>query len=101
MALTTEKTVVVPLKGANYPTWKVQVKMALMKDDLWGFADGTEIAPSGEGGRGKVQGQEKQGLGCDCAGSESLSALLDWRSQGTERCLDEARESFPEEDLGK
>ena len=36
---------VVPLNGGNYPTWKVQCRMALLKDGLWGLASGTEHAP--------------------------------------------------------
>lgn len=36
------KTAIVPLTGRNYPTWKVQCKMALMKDSLWGIVSGTE-----------------------------------------------------------
>ena len=40
------KTVsVVPLNGSNYPTWKVQCRMALMKDGLWTIVDGTEAPP--------------------------------------------------------
>ena len=39
------KTAIVPLTGANYPTWKVQCKMSLMKDGLWGIVDGSETAP--------------------------------------------------------
>ena len=40
------KTVsIVPLCGKNYPTWKVQCKMALMKEGLWGIASGAEAAP--------------------------------------------------------
>ena len=40
------KTVtVVPLNGSNYPTWKVQCRMALMKDGLWGIVNGTETPP--------------------------------------------------------
>ncbi len=35
----------VPLNGSNYRTWKVQCKMALMKDGLWGIVNGTETAP--------------------------------------------------------
>lgn len=34
-----------PLVGTNYPTWKVQCKMALMKDGLWGIVNGTEVRP--------------------------------------------------------
>ena len=41
------KTVsVVPLNGSNYPTWKVQCRMALMKDGLWTIVDGTEPPPA-------------------------------------------------------
>ena len=36
------KTAIVPLTGKNYPTWKVQCKMALMKDSLWGIVAGSE-----------------------------------------------------------
>lgn len=39
---------VVPLKGANYPTWKVQVKMSLIKDALWDIVSGSEVAPSSD-----------------------------------------------------
>ena len=34
------------LDGKNYATWKVQVKMLLMKDELFGIVDGTEVAPT-------------------------------------------------------
>ena len=41
------KTVtVVPLNNSNYPTWKVQCRMALMKDGLWGIVNGTETPPN-------------------------------------------------------
>lgn len=43
------KTVsIVPLNGKNYPTWKVQCRMALMKDGLWAIVNKTEVDP-GEG----------------------------------------------------
>jgi hypothetical protein len=46
MAEVLNKTVaIVPLTGANYPTWKVQCKMSLMKDGLWGIVSGAEAAP--------------------------------------------------------
>ena len=38
-------TTVVPLNGTNYPTWKVQCKMALMKDGLWEIVTEKEVAP--------------------------------------------------------
>ena len=33
---------VTPLNGSNYATWRVQCKMALMKEGLWGIVAGTE-----------------------------------------------------------
>ncbi len=36
---------IVPLKGSNYSTWKVQCRMALMRDGLWGIVDGMEAEP--------------------------------------------------------
>ncbi len=38
---------VVPLKGTNYPTWKIQCRMALMKEGLWRIVTGEEAAPEG------------------------------------------------------
>ena len=40
------KIVIVPLAGANFPTWKIQCKMSLIKDGLWGNVDGSEEAPA-------------------------------------------------------
>ena len=39
------KTVVVPLTGPNYCTWKIQCKMSLMRDGLWGIVSKTEAEP--------------------------------------------------------
>ena len=36
---------IVPLNGSNYPTWKLQCQMALMKESLWDIVSGTETAP--------------------------------------------------------
>ena len=41
------KTVaVVPLSSTNYSTWKIQCKMALIKEGLWGIVNETETAPT-------------------------------------------------------
>ena len=41
------KTVsVVPLNNLNYSTWKVQCKMALVKDGLWVIVSGKEVEPA-------------------------------------------------------
>ena len=40
------KSSLVHLNGDNYATWKVQVKMCLIKDDLWRIVNGAEVAPT-------------------------------------------------------
>ena len=40
-----KSAVFVPLSGSNYPTWKVQCRMALVKDGLWSIVNGTETIP--------------------------------------------------------
>ena len=40
------KTVaVVPLSSTNYSTWKIQCKMALIKERVWSIVNGTETEP--------------------------------------------------------
>ena len=39
---------VIPLDGSNYATWRIQCKMALVKDGLWKIVEGTEAAPGAE-----------------------------------------------------
>lgn len=36
----------VPLNSSNYATWRIQCKLALIKDGLWGIVSGTEAAPA-------------------------------------------------------
>ena len=45
MAGNTSRSALVSLTGTNYPTWRVQCKMALMKDNLWGIVSGSETEP--------------------------------------------------------
>jgi hypothetical protein len=42
-------TLPVQLNESNYATWKLQCKMALMKDGLWRIVEGTEIEPFDNG----------------------------------------------------
>ena len=53
---------IVPLNGANYPTWKVQCRMALVRDGLWGIVSGTETAPAGGDGRSKFLARRDRAL---------------------------------------
>ena len=41
-----EKGVIEPLNESNYPTWKLQVKMLLIKEGLYGFVSATEVEPN-------------------------------------------------------
>ena len=37
---------IVPLNGLNYPSWKLQCKMTLIRDRVWSIVNGTETAPT-------------------------------------------------------
>uniref|UniRef100_A0A1X7U5T6 DUF4219 domain-containing protein n=1 Tax=Amphimedon queenslandica TaxID=400682 RepID=A0A1X7U5T6_AMPQE len=52
---------IVPLNGSNYPTWKLQCQMTLMKENLWGIVNGTERAQYGDGAA-KFQTQKYRAL---------------------------------------
>ena len=54
---------VVPLNSSNYSTWKVQCKMALIKDGLWGIVNGTEREPTeGDEARAKFAAKRDKAL---------------------------------------
>ena len=40
------------LNGTNYATWKVQCKMALIRDGVWNIVNGTEIVHDSRTGMG-------------------------------------------------
>ena len=44
---TLDKTVISLLNNKNYATWRVQCKMALLKENLWNIVNGTEGEPTG------------------------------------------------------
>ena len=48
MAVESNVTTVVPLNGTNYFTWKVQCKMALIREGLWNIVTKKEVAPADE-----------------------------------------------------
>ena len=39
-------TNIIPLNESNYSTWKIQLRMLLMKDDLLNIVEGKETAPA-------------------------------------------------------
>lgn len=48
MATEMKTVTIVPLNGSNYPTWKVQYLMALVREGLWGTVTGTETIPAAD-----------------------------------------------------
>ena len=48
--MTTEsiKVLIKSLNGTNYATWKIQCRMALIKDGLWGIVNDTKDTPTDE-----------------------------------------------------
>ena len=56
------KTVMAPLTGSNYATWKIQCRMALMKDGLWGIVSGSEEVPKDVDARRKFQVKSDRAL---------------------------------------
>lgn len=41
----TRTVVITPINGSNFPTWKVQCRIALMKEGVWSIVNGSETAP--------------------------------------------------------
>lgn len=62
MATESKLVSMAPLKGSNYSTWKVQCKMALMRDGLWGIIEGTEVEPHEPGDRLKFLARRDKAL---------------------------------------
>ena len=50
----TTKVLMKPLNGSNYATWKVQCKMALIRDGLWNIVSESEAAPAESNDNGAV-----------------------------------------------
>ena len=92
MATESKTITVVPLNGANYPKWKVQCRMALMKDGLRNIVNVTETMPAGDGERrAKFLAQRDRALATIMLSVEpSLLCLIgnpedpitDWRKVG-------------------
>uniref|UniRef100_A0A0K2UHD7 DUF4219 domain-containing protein n=1 Tax=Lepeophtheirus salmonis TaxID=72036 RepID=A0A0K2UHD7_LEPSM len=43
--LSVDRMSIAPLKGSKYPTWKIQCRMALMKENLWKIVKEEEMEP--------------------------------------------------------
>ena len=57
-ATVSDRTVsIVPLNEKNFATWKIQMKMTLMREQLWGIVSGTEVAPTGDAATAEATGK--------------------------------------------
>jgi len=59
---TCDKTSIIPLNGTNYATWKVQCRMALIKENLWNIVNGTEQPPADAANRAKYAIRQDRAL---------------------------------------
>ena len=103
MAESKMNVAIVPLNGANCPTWKVQCRMALVRDGLWGIVSGTETVPT-EGGdrRSNFLARRDRALATIVLAVEpSLLYLIGDPGRRPRCCLAEATESVPKEDMGQ
>ena len=99
MASELKTVTVVPLNGSNYPTWKVQCRMALMRDGLWNIVNGTEHVPTGDGERrAKFLARKNRALAIIVL---SVDPSLLYLIRGSHCSLEKARRSISKENLGK
>ncbi len=61
--MATKTMSVEPLIGSNYPTWKLQCQMTLMRDGLWELVDGSEVEPDTAELRLKYKARKQRALG--------------------------------------
>ena len=57
-----DKVNIVPLNEKNFATWKIQIKMTLIKEGLWGLVTGTEVAPTENGALAKYNTRKDRAL---------------------------------------
>ena len=93
---------IIPLNGKNYPTWKIQCRMALIKDGLWSIVKGTEEVP-GEANaeaRRKYESRRDRALAVVVLAVEPSLLYLLGDPEDPSR-LDKVGRTIPEKDMGK
>ena len=71
-----DKLLITPLNEKNYATWKIQLKMALIRDDLWSIVDGSEVAPNDADALTKFNKRKDKALSIIVLGVESKLLYL-------------------------
>ena len=96
------KTVsIIPLNGANYPSWKLQCRMVLIREGLWGIVAGTEEAPdpgTDASDYAKYVSRRDKALATIIL---AVATLPHRRPRGSSGCLGKAVWTIPEKDLGE
>ena len=84
-----------PLNSTNYPSWKVQCRMALIREGLWGIVAGTEEPPDRETEADKyakfMSRRDKALATIVLAVDPSLLYLLGDQQRSGRSCLDNSR----------
>ena len=81
MAMESKTVSVIPLNSSDYPTWKIQCQMSLMKDGLWGIVSCTEEAPTGNAERiSKYEARRDRALAIIVLSVGAVIAVPDWRA---------------------
>lgn len=63
MATGTDRMIqIVPLNEKNFATWRIQIKMTLMRESLWGFVTGSVTVPTTEDARNKFNERKDRAL---------------------------------------
>ena len=96
---TVSTVTVIPLNGTNYPSWKVQCRMVLVREGLWGIVAGTEEPPDPATDAAKYAKYMRPGH--DRVGGRPFTTLSPRRSGGSSSSLEEAVWTVPEKDLGQ
>ena len=92
---------IVPLNGKNYPTWKLQCQMALMKDNLWRIVTGAELEPEAGNDRAKFEARRDKALAVVVLAVEPSLLYLVGEPQNPKDVWDLLRNHFQKTDLGK
>ena len=95
-------SVIVSLNSRNYATWKIQCRMALIRDGFWLNVNGIEIAPGGtaEAAR-KFASRRDKSPHCHCTLSRPIIAVFTWQSTSPKSSLDQASKTISKKDMGK
>ena len=106
MATSSSTCKLIKLNGDNHPAWKLQLRMALIWDDLWDIMNSSEKPPVGEAAtadaRKKIHDLQQQSAVDDSPLHGARAALSHWkRTRRSNSCLETTHQSLWVQDLGE